>query len=41
MTKLSATKAIKGVKKVHSAIKLCSYYFSFNKSNDINVTGIL
>ena len=32
---------IKGVKKVLSAIKLCSYYFSHNVSNDINVTGIL
>ena len=30
-----------GVKKVHSAIKLCSYYFSHYVSNDINVTGIL
>ena len=27
-----------GVKKVHSAIKLCSYYFSYNVCNDINVT---
>ena len=31
-------KYIKGVKKVHSAIKLCSYYFSYNVCNDINVT---
>ena len=31
---------IKGVKKVRSAIKLCSYYFSY-VSNDIKVTGIL
>ena len=32
---------LKGVKKVRSAIKLCSYHFSYNVSNDINVTGIL
>ena len=32
---------IKGVKKVRSAIKLCSYYFRYNVSNGINVTGIL
>ena len=32
---------LKGVKKVRSAIKLCSYYFSYNVSNGINVTGIL
>ena len=31
-------KNIKGVKKVHSAIKLCSYYFRCNVCNDINVT---
>ena len=28
----------RSVKKVHSAIKLCSYYFSYNACNDINVT---
>ena len=32
---------IKGVKKVRSAIKLCSYYFIYYVPNDINVTGIL
>ena len=32
---------VKGVKKVRSAIKLCSHYFSYNVSNYINVTGIL
>ena len=32
---------LKGVKKVGSAIKLCSYYISCNVSNDIKVTGIL
>ena len=32
---------IKDVKKVGSTIKLCSYYFSYNESNDINVTRIL
>ena len=32
---------LKGVKKVSSAIKLCSYYFSYNVSSDTNVTGIL
>ena len=31
-------KYIKDVKNVHSAIKLCSYYFSYNVCNDINVT---
>ena len=31
-------KYIKGVKKVHSTIKLCSYSFSYNVCNDINVT---
>ena len=30
---------IKGVKKVCYAIKVSSYYFSYNVSNDINVTG--
>ena len=34
----SRFKYIKGVKKVHSAIKLCFYYFSYNVCNDINVT---
>ena len=29
---------IKSVKKVRSAIKLCSYSFSYNVLNDINVT---
>ena len=38
---LHYTHHIKGVKKVRSAIKLCSYYFSHDVSNDINVTGIL
>ena len=28
---------LKGVKKVRSAIKLCSFYFSYYVSNDINV----
>ena len=32
---------VKGVKKVRSAIKLCSYIFSYNVSNDILVTEIL
>ena len=32
---------VKGVKKVRSAIKLCSYYFRYYLSDDINVTGIL
>ena len=32
---------IKGVKKVRSAIKLHSHYFSYNVSNNIIVTGIL
>ena len=32
---------VKGVNKVCSAIKLCSYYFSHYVSIDINVTGIL
>ena len=32
---------VKGVKKVRSAIKLCSYYFSYYVSNDIQATGIL
>ena len=32
---------LKGVKKVCSAINLCSYYFSYNVSNDINVPGTL
>ena len=32
---------LKGVKKVCSTIKLCSYYFSYYVSNDINVIGIL
>ena len=32
---------IKGVKKVRSTIKLCSYYYSHYVSDDINVTGIL
>ena len=32
---------VKGVKKVGSAIKLCSYYFSRYVYNYINVTGIL
>ena len=31
----------KGVKKVRSAIKVCSYHFRYNVSNDINATGIL
>ena len=31
----------KGDKKVCSAIKLCSYKFSYNVSYDIYVTGIL
>ena len=31
----------KGDKKVRSAIKLCSYKFSYNVSYDIYVTGIL
>ena len=31
-------KYIKGVKKVQSAIKLCSNYFGYNVCNDINVT---
>ena len=30
-----------GVKKVCSAINLCSYYFSYNLPNDISVTEIL
>ena len=29
---------IKGVNKVHSAIKLCSYYFSYNVCYDKNDT---
>ena len=32
---------LKGVKKVRSAIKLCSHYFSYNVSNNIVATGIL
>ena len=32
---------VKGVKKVHSAIRLSSYKFSYNVSNDIYVTRIL
>ena len=32
---------VKGVNKVGSEVKLYSYYFSNNESNDINVTGIL
>ena len=32
---------LKGVKKVCSEVKLYSYSFSNNVSNDINVTGIL
>ena len=32
---------IKGVKKVRSNVKLYSFYFSNNESNDINVTAIL
>ena len=32
---------LKGVKKVCSAIKLYSHYFSYNVSNYINVTGLL
>ena len=32
---------VKGFKKVHSKVKLYSYYFSNNVSNDINVSGIL
>ena len=32
---------IKGVKKVRSAIKLSSFYFSYYVSSGINVTGIL
>ena len=32
---------VKGVKKVRSEIKLCSYYFSHYVSYDTNVTGIL
>ena len=32
---------VKGVKKVHSAIRLRSYKFSYNVSNDIYVTEIL
>ena len=35
------TNYLKGVKKVCSDIKLCTYYFSHFVSNDINVTGIL
>ena len=35
------TRDIEGVKKVRSAIKVCSYFFSYNVSNDINVTVIL
>ena len=31
---------VKGVKKVRSAIKLSTYIFSYNVSNDIYVTGI-
>ena len=31
---------LKGVKKVRSAIKLCSYFFTYKVSNVINVTGI-
>ena len=34
------TLLLKGVKKVRSAIKLCSFYFSYNVSNNINVIGI-
>ena len=36
----TSVQCIKGAKKVRSAIKLCSYYFSYYVSNDINVTGI-
>ena len=32
---------VKGVKKVRSEVKLYSYHFSNNVSNDIYVTGIL
>ena len=32
---------VRGVKKVRFAIKSCSYYFSYNVSNAINVTVIL
>ena len=32
---------LKGVKKVCSAIKLISYYFSYNVLNDTNLTEIL
>ena len=37
----SKTMKLKGVTKVCSAIKLFSYYFSYNVSLDINFTGIL
>ena len=32
---------IKDVKKVSSTLKLYSYHFNYNVSNDINVIGIL
>ena len=32
---------LKGVKKVRSAIKVCSYYFRYNVSNDINANVTL
>ena len=35
------TLVLKGVKKLRSAIKLCSYYFRYYVSNDIHVSGIL
>ena len=41
MGKSAAIGVVKGVKKVRSAIELCSYYFSDNVTNDINVTGVL
>ena len=34
----SRFKYIKDAKKVYSAIKLSSYYFSYNVCNNINVT---
>ena len=35
------SKNVKDVKKVRSAIKLYSYYLSYNLSVDNNVTGII
>ena len=37
----SKTMKLKGVTKVRSAIKIFSYYFSYNVSLDINFTGFL